>query len=73
MGIVGTSMGLTVLDSEEDELYSGAKEEGAVTKTILFFWLTLGFALNKFCILEKKLKIHTSSHDEYTYLIIIFR
>jgi hypothetical protein len=37
MGIVGTSMGLTVLDSEEDELYSGAKEEGAVTKTILFF------------------------------------
>jgi hypothetical protein len=66
-------MALTVLDSEEDVLYSGAKEEGGVTKTILFFWLPLGFALNNLFILEKMLKLHTSSHDEYTYLIIIFR
>jgi len=73
MGIVGTSMALTVLDSEEDVLYSGAKEEGDVTKTILFFWLSLDFALNNLCILEKMLKLHTSSHDEDNYLIIIFR
>ena len=66
-------MGLTVLDPEEVELYKGAKEEGGVTKTILFLLLTPGFTLNNLCILEKKLKLHTSSHDEYTYLIIIFR
>jgi hypothetical protein len=64
MGIVGTSMALTVPDFEEDVLYSGVMEEGGVTKTTLFFELSLGFALNNLFIREKILKLHTSSHDE---------